>query len=81
VSGGRRARQPQGVRKRGHKPDYWWDFNSDTTAIKVETTDPRAGADGVVEVFHLTGTGTAEAQIEMAERLIADLKAGRRKVA
>ena len=62
----------------GHVPSYWWDFESAAgrvTGVIVESDDDRFP---VVGRFVLGDQdAAADLQVSMAERMIADLKAGR----
>lgn len=59
-------------RKRGFVPSYWWDFDTNGLEVIVETDDPRVPS-GVVRRFTMLGDAT----IAAAERMVADLQAGR----
>jgi len=54
-------------------PRYWWDFNKSKTSIKVESDNDKFPCVGVFSFNE-----SAEGAIEDAEKLIADLDAGRK---
>jgi hypothetical protein len=55
-------------------PSFWWDFNRDTTEIIVESDDDKFP---VIARYKIKGK-YADKEIEMAEKYIEDLKAGRK---
>jgi hypothetical protein len=54
-------------------PHFWWDFTREATAIIVESDEPQYP---ILAHFYITGDD-AMPQIEQAEKLIEDLRAGR----
>lgn len=61
-------------RARKRLPAYWWDFQDDN--IIVESDSDKYPCVGVFP-FKDTGVGCAASAIAQADKLIADLKAGR----
>lgn len=53
-------------------PYFWWDYTKDTGAIVVESSHPKYP---VLAMFDIGED--ASPQIEMAQKLISDLRAGR----
>jgi hypothetical protein len=55
-------------------PKYWWDFVDNGTALIVQSD--YSGVDELARF--VCGVGSAEIQIDQAERLIADFVSGRK---
>lgn len=53
-------------------PRYWWDFNKSKTSIMVESDNDKFPCVGIFSFAE-----SAESAIDEAEKLIADLDAGR----
>lgn len=56
-------------------PNYWWDFDADTSAVIVQSN--RQGG-GELARFTFSNDSEARFAIASAEALIADYKAGRK---
>ncbi len=66
------------TRKRGWVPSYWWDFRhypDGRMTLIIESDDD---AHQVIKEYEMPPQGPADKEIDAAERLIADLRAGRR---
>jgi hypothetical protein len=70
------VRPPRPKRAAGRAPSFWWDFVGNNCHVLVQSDWP--GGEALAIFKAAPGQKFRDAQIERAERLIEDYKAGRK---
>lgn len=70
-----RSMQPR-ARSVGQTPSFWWDFNGPESDVIVQSDWP--GGQELARFKAPAGQESREPEIEMAQALIADFRAGRK---